>query len=43
MFLLVLACNGDQSDSAPGGGDDSGSLEPDVVAEALAKDRKSVV
>lgn len=36
MFLLVLACNGDQSDSTPGGGDDTGSLEPDAIAEALA-------
>jgi hypothetical protein len=40
MFLLLLACNGDQDDSAPAvddtGTDDTGSTTPDAVAEALA-------
>jgi len=40
MFLLLLACNGDTNDSAPAvddtGHDDTGPLEPDPIAEALA-------
>ena len=40
MFLLLLACNGDQDHSSPAvddtGQDDTGPIQPDAIAEALA-------